>query len=100
VAQIEITDESEQTGGWEFQAQVLDENGRLYRCTMHLSWADYNLWSPGGADAPAAVAEAALAFLLSRQSAQQIKSRFDASLVRRLDPAADEQIPPLIGRGQ
>jgi hypothetical protein len=98
VAQIEITDETERAGGWSFDAQVLDADGRLHHCTLHLSWADYNLWSPDGADAPARVAEAALAFFLSERSMNELKSSFDASLLRRIDPEADKKVPAWIGR--
>jgi hypothetical protein len=98
VAQVEITSEEETASGWQFSAQILHNNGDLQRCTLHLSWADYNLWSPNGADAPEKVAEAALRFLISRQPATELKQSFDASLLRRIAPDADESVSRWISR--
>jgi hypothetical protein len=96
VAQVEIISESEEAAGWRFDAQVLDDAGALHPCTLTLSWADYNLWSGSGADEPAAVAEAVLAFLVGHDGVDGLRESFDASLVRRLHPGADAAIPGLI----
>jgi hypothetical protein len=96
LAQIEIISECERPSGWVFDAQVLDDAGRLSRHRVAVSWADYNLWSPTGADAPQAVAAAVLRFLSQRRPAQQLAESFDASIARRLYADADETIPRLI----
>jgi len=96
VAQIEIIDEQEITAGWQFQAQILDDQGQLHLIQLTLAWADYNLWSPAGVDEPACVAEAVVRFMLSRSDASEIKTSLDASLVRRLHHDADAIIPSLI----
>ena len=98
MAQIEILSEREQAGGWTFEAQILDDEGLLYPVKMALSWADYNLWTSDGADAPQAVAEAALHFLSSRTPPSEIRPSFDASLIRRLFQEADQVIPSFIRR--
>jgi hypothetical protein len=93
-AQVEIISEFETAGGWRFVVQALDGAGAVHRCTMTLSWADYDLWS-GGADDPAEVAEAVIAFIMDRGGA--LRETFDASIVRRLYEGADGAIPRMIG---
>ena len=100
MAQVEIIAESETAGGWDFTAQILHKDGRLTQHRVRLAWADYNLWSRDGSDAPAAVAEAVLAFLMSKtlgDERDELPAKFDASLVRRRFADADETIPHLIG---
>jgi hypothetical protein len=96
VAQVEILSESEMQGGWTFTAQVLADDGSLTSHRLTLSWADYNLWSADGGDQPVKVAEAVLAFLLSRMAALDVPAKFDASLARRRFADADECIPRMI----
>lgn len=98
MTQIEIIHEAEIEGGrgWEYLAQVLEDDGSLHRYRLRLSWADYNHWSAGGADAPARVAEAALAFVLSLRPSTGVPDSFDASIARRISRDADEVIPRLI----
>ncbi len=98
VAQIEILSESEAQSGWVFEAQVLDASGDLHAIRLSLDWSDYNLWSPDGGDTPSRVAEAVLAFLISKLPATEIRSRLDASMTRRLFDDADRAIPSLIQR--
>jgi hypothetical protein len=94
--QIECVGERERNGGWSFDLQALDADGVLHRYELTLAWADYNLWSASGADRPAAVAVAALAFLLDRRAPDELRPRFDAAIARRIDAAADREIPGLI----
>jgi hypothetical protein len=96
VAQVEILSEDEVQGGWEFFAQVLDDDGTLSQHRVTLRWADYNLWSADGSDQPAKVVEAVLDFLLSRITPNQLQAKFDASTVRRRFPDADDAIPTFI----
>ena len=96
VAQIEILSEREGATGWSFEAQILDGAGTLVPIDLSLAWSDYNLWSPGGGDSPNAVAEAVLAYMLSKLPATEIRRKFDASLARRLFADADEVIPSMI----
>jgi len=94
--QLEIISEREQAGGWAFDAQVLDDSGGLHRLALTLSWADYNLWSPDGSAEPQRVAAAVLWFLLSKQSPDELREKFDAALARKQFPDADDRIPQLI----
>ena len=90
---IEVLSEQEDGGGWSFRVQgpaVEDE------CRIRLSWADYNLWSDGS-DPPARVAEAVARFLRQRGHLDQLRPAFDAAIVRRVFPDADEHIPGLLG---
>ncbi len=96
MAQIEILCEQEIAAGWTFKAQLIDEEGSLIAIELTLSWADYNLWSPNGADEPQLVAEAVLGYLASQSPEKGLPPSLDASLVRRMFPDADQQIPKLI----
>jgi len=92
-----IVRERESTSGWAFTIRVQYEGtARLHEAT--LSWADYNLWSPAGADTPSAVMQAAFQFLTARGHADDLPERFDASLARRLHADADVVVPTLIHR--
>jgi hypothetical protein len=92
VAQVEIVAETEESSGWSFEAQVLDDAGMLHRLRVLLSWADYNHWSRDGSDSPAQVVEAVIRFLADRDGAAALRERFDASIARRLHSDADEEI--------
>lgn len=96
--QVEIISEQEHGKGWQFAVQVLDDHGTLRKHTLTLSWADYNLWSPDGADEPAKVAEAVMMFLLGKGSVAELGDKLDASVARRKHPDADSAIPALIRR--
>jgi len=98
LSQVEILSEQERPGHWRYQVQVLDDAGVLRQHTLTLSWADYNLWSSDGSEAPSRVADAALNFLLSREAAPALPAKFDCSLARRRHAEADRVIPTLIGR--
>ncbi|MHC5002305.1 MAG: hypothetical protein ACYTJ0_04205 [Planctomycetota bacterium] len=98
MAQIEVVSERESGTGWIFEIQVLDDDGALRRHRLGLSWADYDLWCPGGEHAPALVAEAVIGFLLARGGPAGLRREFDASLARQLHADADAAIPALIGR--
>lgn len=100
MALVEILDEQEVKEGWSFTAQVLDGAGDVSRLKVRLSWADYNLWSPNGADPPADVVGAAIEFLLERVSLDELPASFDASIARRRCMDADDGIPVLITRGR
>jgi hypothetical protein len=96
--QVEIISQSDDPGGggWLFDAQAIDDEGRLRAISLRLSWADYNLWSATGSDPPETVARAALAFVLQRKPVDQWPMRLDASMARRWFTDADERIPRLI----
>ena len=96
--QIEIISEQDHGKGWQFVVQVLDDSGTLRQHALTMSWADYNLWSSDGADEPAKVAEAVIAFLVTKSPAGELQRKFDASIVRRRYPDADAKIPGLIAR--
>lgn len=98
MAHVEILSEQETPGGWSFRAQIMGTDSVLRHHRITLSWADYNLWSPDGTDEPARVAEAVLAFLLSRVGPGEIRDRFDAAVLRRRFSDADDLIPTLIAR--
>lgn len=94
--QIEITRETEQPGGWQFDCQMLDDDGSLQHVSLTLSWADYNHWSPHGGDQPQHVAAAVLTFLLTKMPPAELRQSFDASRARAQFPEADAEIPRFI----
>ncbi len=96
VAQVEILSESESTSYWQFDVQILDDRGTLTRHIVRLSWADYNLWSAGGADSPDRVVEAAVQFLVAHKLPSELPDHFDASVARRIIAEADDRIPQFI----
>jgi hypothetical protein len=100
VAQVEIISEREFQGGWAFDVQVLDDAGALSKHRVTLAWADYNLWSPDGADEPARVIEAVVQFVTSRTPAHDLAEKLDASTARRRFADADARIPQMIRRAE
>ncbi len=100
MAVFEILAQCDAAVGWTFDVQstAAPPQGELRHLTLRLSWADYNHWSPDGADRPGAVAEAVLAFLLERLDPRDLPVRLDASWARRRFPDADREIPKLIRR--
>jgi hypothetical protein len=97
VTQVDITAEQELPGAWTFALRV-DGPGAPTDRTLHLSWADYNLWSSDGADPPHAVARAVVKFLMARMALGDLPARIDASVARRRFADADREIPGLIRR--
>ena len=97
--QVEIESEAEGPGSWTFALRVdgAGAGGSAAR-RLHLSWADYNLWSGDGADPPHAVARAVVEFLLARMSPDELPRRIDAALARRRYSDADREISRLIRR--
>jgi len=95
---ITIANEEETASGWLFAAQARNGAGGKWSYRIGLSWADYNLWSPDGADRPEEVARAALRFLLEREPAAEIADEFDLARIRRRYADADAVIPALVAR--
>jgi hypothetical protein len=95
---VRIEHEEEQPAGWLFQVEMLDNDGQSGMTAVTLSWADYDLWCPGGSMPPHAVIEAVVLFLLSKGPLSSVRSSFDASLARRLYATADADIPGMICR--
>ncbi len=89
---ITIGQEQEAPGQWLFEVSVVAHSTRYdYRVT--LGWNDYDLWSRGRIP-PSQVVYRLFEFLLKREPAQAILSRFDCSLVRRYFPEVDRLLPP------
>ncbi len=95
MADIEIGEETEAQGYWAYQVTVFD-NGRRREHHVTLGWSDYDLWSRGQ-HAPQRVIDAVFRFLLARESADAIQSKFDCSVVRRYFPDVDHELPDMIG---
>lgn len=91
MAEVEINQETEGESQWSYQVRVF-ENGRTHEYDVTLGFSDYDLWSRGRV-APSRVVEAAFNFLLSREPATSILSRFDCSVIRRYFPEVDEELP-------
>ena len=87
MAEIEIGEERETSHGWSYDVAVFDQ-GKTYRHTVTLSWADYDLWS-GGSTPPSRVLHRLFTFLLDHEPADAILTRFDGSVVRRYFPQVD-----------
>ncbi len=93
--QFELLEEREGEAGWSWTAQVLASDGSLTRHEVRLAWADYDLWCEGRA-APAAVAEAAYAFLREHAVELAGRPRIELAWTRRVRADADTVIPGLV----
>lgn len=91
---IAIGVETEGTNNWAYDVRV-QQGGKDYAFRVTLSWSDYEHWSHGRV-APERVVRAAFEFLLAREPAAEILSRFDCATIRRFFPEVDAQLPALI----
>ena len=94
MARIEVGNETEGNNNWQYQVSV-KESGQAHSYQVTLSWPDYDLWSHGRV-APEKVVHAAFEFLLAREPATSILSKFDCSLIRRYFPEVDAELPKMI----
>ena len=94
MATITIGTETEGDNNWQYEVQV-DEDGQQHDYQVTLSWSDYDLWCKGRV-APQKVVRAAFEFLLERESASMILSRFDCSVIRRYFSDVDSLLPQMI----
>ena len=94
MARIEVKTEEDSPRGWSFGVELTDE-GRRREYSVTLSWSDYDLWSHGQV-APERVVRAAFEFLLSREPADAILSKFDCAVIRRYFPDVDRELPKLL----
>ena len=94
MASIEIGTETEEKNHWRYEVQV-KEKGQRHSYDVTLSWSDYDLWSHGRV-APEKVVHAAFKFLLQREPADDILSKFDCSLIRRYFPEVDTELQGLM----
>ncbi len=94
MADIDVQSETEGANNWSYQVRVTEgDDGHDYRVT--LSWSDYDLWSRGRV-APQRVVQAAFRYLLEREPASSILSKFDCSIIRRYFPEVDRELPGLL----
>ena len=90
-AEIELGPETEDAAGWAYAAAVFAA-GRVHRCRLSLSFADYDLWCRGQ-HAPSRVARAALAWLVERDGPAAVPVRLDCATLRRRFPDLDAELP-------
>jgi len=91
MAEIDVKTETDSDRGWTFDVELRD-NGQTFTYEVSLSWSDYDLWSHGQF-APERVVQAAFRFLLEREPASAILSKFDCGVIRRYFPDADRELP-------
>ena len=94
MADIEVGTETERDHAWSYQVRVFD-GGRTHEYAVTLSFSDYDHWSHGRV-APSKVVHRAFEFLLQRESAESILSKFDCSVIRRYFPEVDRELPKMI----
>jgi hypothetical protein len=92
--EIEVATETEGHNHWSYRVRVR-EGGRGYEYHVTLSWSDYDLWSKGRV-APERVIRAAFQFLLEREPASSILSKFDCALIRRYFSEVDRLLPRMV----
>ncbi len=93
MAEIEIGPETEGKNNWSYEVSVFDA-GKRHMYAVTLSFQDYDLWSKGTLP-PSKVVEKAFKFLLQRESAGEIMSKFDCSVIRRYFPEVDAELPKM-----
>lgn len=99
VAKVVVETEREEPSGWRFSVSVLavDRNASearapaVSRHTVHLSWADYDLWCQGRSR-PEAVVKAVVEFVVNERLIEPLPERFDAAMVRRWRRGADDEL--------
>lgn len=91
MAEVRVVEETDTPSGWRLVVRVGGVSGPARSVEVLLSWADHDHWSHGGVG-PAVVAEALVRFLLRRTPLEEVRSRFDASFVRRLYPTVDVEM--------
>lgn len=107
--EVHVLDESERPGGLAFRVAVREPprdgarpDGNQERTVeVRVNWADYNLWSPDGADPPERVAHATVRYLCAELARaglplSGLPATFDAATLRRRYPGADSAIAALL----
>ncbi len=94
MAEIDVKTETDSSRGWRFTVEVNDD-GRTHEYTVDLSWSDYDHWSHGRV-APEKVVHHAFRFLLQREPASAILSKFDCAVIRRYFPEVDRELPGML----
>jgi len=89
---IHVKTETDSDHGWTFAVELIDEDGGHHEYDVKLSWSDYDHWSHGRV-APERVVEEAFSFLLEREPASSILSKFDCAVIRRYFPEVDRELP-------
>lgn len=92
---VQILNERETPVGLSFRV-ALREGASTRSIEVRMHWADYNLWSPDGADPPERVATAAVRLLCSRVELAELPETFDAATLRRRFADADSAISALL----
>jgi len=91
MATITIGTETEGKNRWQYRVSV-EDGSTTYTYDVTLSWSDYDHWSHGRV-APEKVVMRAFEFLLEREPASAILSKFDCSVIRRYFPEVDQELP-------
>ena len=73
---FELIDEKESADACTWKVQRIDSQGRIHHHQLRLSWADYDIFAPGGTTPPAQVAEAAVRFMMDRQEFQPLPEAY------------------------
>lgn len=92
--QIQVGIETEGATHWAYEVAV-QAGGETYDYNVTLSWSDYDLWSHGRVS-PEKVVQAAFRYLLERETAADILTKFDCSVIRRFFPDVDSELPTML----
>ena len=93
---FELLDEIESPDAVVWTVQSIDDAGELRRFRLRLAWPDYDVWSPDGGVAPARIAAAIVAVVLSHPIFDPLPELLDAALVRRRLPDGDRLVASMI----
>jgi len=96
---VHIETETDTPNGWSFAVNVRSNAVDDRTITLRMGWADFEHWS-AGAVPPSAVARAVVELALERKPDSVNLGDFDAAMLRRWFPGADEALQNKLNRSQ
>jgi len=88
---VTIETEVDTPGGWRFEARIERPHQGARTVTLRISWQDFEHWS-GGTAPPSIVAQAVVELAIERKEDSANLGDFDAAMLRRWFPGADEAL--------
>jgi len=88
---VTIETETDAPGGWWFGVRITTPDLPDRTLTLRMSWADFEHWS-AGVSPPSVVALAVVELAIERKPEGVALGDFDAAMLRRWFPGADESL--------
>jgi len=88
---VTVETEIDAPGGWAFGVRIVQPGADERTLSLRMSWQDFEHWS-GGAAPPSTVAKAVVELAIERKADAVNLGDFDAAMIRRWFPGADEAL--------